>query len=291
MIKKILILLFTMTMSISKLYVEASTPKVRFAFLTDVHLNIKNENDRYNGLLQALKVVKESEVDFVLIGGDVVDVSGMGSENNKQVADSLYVLYKNTFDKLGVTYFPTLGNHDLFFDTASNFVEGDELFKTYFGKSYYTFEKNGILFFVLNSLQSVDGRYPSVGTEQLAWISKILDNTPKEKPIVISTHVPIYSIYYPVVENRYVKQDVIDNYKDVLKVFENHNLRLVLQGHQHLYEEIYSQKVQYITGGAICAGWWQGPFFGTEEGFLVVEVNDKDEFSWSYVDYDWTARK
>jgi predicted phosphodiesterase len=72
---------------------------------------------------------------------------------------------------------------------------------------------------------------------------------------------------------------VITNYKALLKVFEEHNLKLVLQGHQHLYEEIFSQDVQYITAGAVCAGWWSGAFHGTEEGFLVVEVDSNNKFT------------
>lgn len=287
--KKLLLLFLLLSFG---LYINAEKPikKLRFAFMTDIHLNKQNSNDRYNGLLQALDKVKKSKIDFIIIGGDVVDVSGMGKSHSQNVVDSMYTMYKETFDKTGIPYYPTLGNHDRYFDKDNGFVEGDEMFKSYFKDSYYTFEKNGVRFFVLNSVQWNDQKDLLVGEKQMEWLKAELANVPKSTPIVVSTHVPVYSIYYPVVDNKFVYVDVIYNYKEVLKAFEGHNLRLVLQGHQHLYEEIFSQNVQYITGGAICAGWWGGAFHGTEEGFLVVDVDKKGKFTWEYIDYGWTPR-
>lgn len=85
--KKILLLLAAfITLS---LFAGNTTKKLRFAFMTDIHLNKNNDNDRYNGLLQALEKVKQSNVEFIVIGGDVVDVSGMGKATGKHIADSL----------------------------------------------------------------------------------------------------------------------------------------------------------------------------------------------------------
>lgn len=191
---------------------------------------------------------------------------------------------------MGLDYYPTLGNHDRYFDKENGFVEGDEIFKTYFKESYYTFEKKGVRFFVLNSVQVEGDKDLMVDQKQMEWLQHKLAKVDKSTPIVVSTHVPVYSIYYPVVENRYVFQDIITNYKEVLKAFEEHSLKLVLQGHQHLYEEIFSQNVQYITGGAVCANWWNGAFFGTKEGFLIVEADASNKFTWQYLDYGWMAK-
>ena len=72
-------------------------------------------------------------------------------------------------------------------------------------------------------------------------------------------------------------------------MFNEHNLKLVLQGHMHLYEEIKVKGVQFITGGAVSAAWWGGPYYGTEEGYLKVNVKG-DNFSWEYVDYGWEVQ-
>lgn len=264
--------------------------KLRFAFMTDIHLNAKNDGDRLNGLKQALQKVKESDVDFIVLGGDQLDISGMGYTLDKKQVDSLYTVLKKTLDENNQTYYPTIGNHDRHFDAQNGFSEGDEVFKRYFKESYYTFEDKGIRFFILNSVQPGGESGGYVGEKQMNWLKEQLKAVSPETPIVVSTHVPVYSIYYPVVEGKYVFMDVIANYKELLKAFEGHHLNLVLQGHQHLYEEIFSQDVHYITGGAVCAGWWGGAFHGTEEGFLLVEVDQDNQFTWKYIDYGWTPR-
>lgn len=271
---------------------QPSEGKFRFAFMTDIHLNSENDGDRLNGLKQALAKVGELGADFIVLGGDQLDISG-GTSNyvSRKQADSLYVVLKQVFDANALPYYPTLGNHDRFWDAEKGYVQGDELFKNYFNESYYTFEKKGIHFFILNAVQQGGETGFSVGKQQLDWIQQELKKIPAEAPVVLSLHVPVYSLYYPLVENKYVFVDVISNYKELLNVFENHTLKLVLQGHQHIHEEIYLQGVQFITGGAVCANWWQGPFFGTKEGFLLIDVDDDDDFSWEYVDYGWEAKK
>jgi 3',5'-cyclic AMP phosphodiesterase CpdA len=275
----------------SGVFAQREQKKLRFAFATDIHLNNKNDGDRLNGFKQALNKIEESKVDFIIFGGDLCDISGMSSNLDKRQADSMYSVFKQTADKIGLGYYPTIGNHDRYFDKNNGYVEGDEMFKAYYNESYYTFEKAGVRFFVLNSVQvNEDKSGYFVDDKQLEWLKKELSQVSPLTPIVVSTHVPVYSIYYPVVEGKYVFVDVIANYRELLKAFEKHNLKLVLQGHQHLYEEIFSQNVQYITGGAVCASWWHGAFYGTEEGFLTVEVDNDNRFSWEYVDYGWTAK-
>lgn len=270
---------------------QHSDKKLRFAFLTDIHLNTANDGERLKGLKQALDKTKELNVDFIITGGDQVDISGMSANAlSRMDADSLYTVLKKTLDSSGLTYYPTLGNHDRYWDTENGFVNGDELFKTYFKESHYTFEANGVHFFILNSVESGGNTGYVVGEKQIEWIKLNLKDIDSKTPIVVSTHVPFYSLYYPLVENKYVFVDVISNYKEVLEIFENHNLEIVLQGHQHIHEEIKLQGVQFLTGGAVCAGWWAGAFHGTEEGFLIVDVDKNNNFSWEYIDYGWTPK-
>ncbi|MCK9179818.1 MAG: metallophosphoesterase [Bacteroides sp.] len=285
----VILLVLLLFVSLSGLY--AKNKKLRFAFMTDIHLNKENSNDRYNGLQQALDKAEKSNVDFILLGGDVFDISGMGSSLEKSVADSLYKVYKQIFEERNISFYPTLGNHDRLFNESIGYVEGDELFKSYFGESYYKFEQKGVHFFVLNSVQNnPEGGY-YINKKQLEWLKKELSELSSSDPVVLSTHVPFYSLYYPLVENRYVFLDVITNYKEVLDVLKDYNIQLVLQGHQHIHEEILLQNIQFITGGAVCANWWNGPFYGTKEGFLLVEIDKQNKFTWEYVSYGWEAKK
>ena len=80
-------------------------------------------------------------------------------------------------------------------------------------------------------------------------------------------------------EGVYKSNDTFTNFKEIWDMFKEHNLKLVLQGHQHLYEEINALGVQFITAGAVSANWWGGDYHGTQEGYLLVEC-DSDNFSW-----------
>ncbi|MDR0714962.1 MAG: metallophosphoesterase [Bacteroidales bacterium] len=264
--------------------------ELAFAFLTDVHLNAANKGDGMNGLKQALERVKDTPAEFVVFGGDLVDISGMGWNMSKEKADSMYNVFKQTTEQAGIPYFPAIGNHDRYFDPENGYTIGDEMFTAQFNTpSYYTFEKKGVRFFVLNSVQ--DGDRLCIGKEQMAWLKKELKQVSLATPIVVVQHVPVYSQYYPVVDGKFVPWDVTCNYKEELDAFRKHNLKLVLQGHQHLYEEIFVQNVRYITAGAVSAGWWSGEFHGTEEGFLLVRMQQPDGLEWEYIDYGWEPRK
>jgi predicted MPP superfamily phosphohydrolase/endonuclease/exonuclease/phosphatase family metal-dependent hydrolase len=263
--------------------------KMTFAFLTDVHFDMNKSS--YNGLLQAMDRAKESGAEIILFGGDTMNVSAMGHDLTKEQTEEIHTKFKNTMDAAGVPCYPAIGNHDRYYDKNEGYNGGDEMFKKYFGHSYYSFERKGVRFFFINSVQTTEKGVYSVSDEQLAWLKNELAGIPLATPIVMITHVPIYTIYYPVVKGEASPKDVVANFKEVLAAFREHNLKLVLQGHQHLYEELFSQNVQYITGGAVCAGWWRGAYYGTEEGFLLIDVNENNKFTWTYIDYGWSPQK
>ena len=75
-----------------------------------------------------------------------------------------------------------------------------------------------------------------------------------------------------------------------LKIIENHNVVLVLQGHLHVKELIRWQGIRFVVGGAICGKWWRGPWYGTEEGFNLITLTES-QIEWEYIDYGWAARR
>jgi predicted phosphodiesterase len=81
---------------------------------------------------------------------------------------------------------------------------------------------------------------------------------------------------------------VVTNSREVLGLFDRHTLRLVLQGHLHLVEEITYDGTTFLTGGSVCGAWWRGARDQFEEGFVVLDI-EGDSVSWRYVDYGWEA--
>lgn len=256
-----------------------------FAFFTDLHLNNGN-NNCFQGFDKAVNDAKTKGVDFIMTGGDNVDIDGLKSA---QPAHELYQKYALKIDNAGIPFYPTIGNHDRFWAVEKDdplYNEG--LFEKYLHESYYSFDHKGWHFIVLNTAQTCDGNY-CVGEEQKQWLASDLAKVDKQTPIVISVHVPFLSVYYPALQGEYTSTDTFSNFKEIWDMFENKNLKLVLQGHMHLYEEIKVKGVQFITAGAISASWWGGSYHGTEEGYLKVDINGNN-FDWEYVDYGWEVK-
>lgn len=253
-----------------------------FAFFTDLHLNNGN-NNCFLGFDKALNDAKTKNVDFIMTGGDNVDIDGM---KNAQPAHELYQKYALKIENAGIPFYPTIGNHDRFWAVEENdplYNEG--LFEKYIHETTYSFNHKGWHFIVLNTAQICDGKY-CVNEEQKQWLADNLAKVDKQTPIMVSVHVPFLSVYYPALRGEYTSTDTFSNFKEIWDMFENKNLKLVLQGHMHLYEEIKVKGVQFITAGAVSASWWGGAYHGTEEGYLKVNINGNN-FDWEYVDYGW----
>ncbi len=266
---------------------KLSDVKLRFAYLTDVHLNLHNRGNGDEGLRKALALAADLEAEFVLFGGDNAETDRMKDEAQ---ADSLHARFKRIVDESGIPAYFTMGNHDRFYEYGGQRdTLGFRMFEKHYGATCYSFTSKGVHFVVLNALHPSQGKPYWVDDEQLAWLQADLEQAGEGVPIMVSTHVPLLSLYYPVVDGTMKAWDMVHNSKAVVDLLKRYNTRLVLQGHQHIYEQIYERDLWFVTAGAVSADWWKGPLLTTEEGFLLVEVDEHNEVSWRYVDYGWTA--
>lgn len=265
-----------------------SGTKFSFAFLTDIHLNKDNYAKSDEGLKQAMDKANQCKIDFFLTGGDNADIDGLNGKLD--TADSLYNRFHRIITSTKTPVYPCLGNHDRFWgNTSQKQYHGSGLFEKYFGNPYYSFNHKDVHFIVLNSIESDPKNGYCVGPQQKQWLADDLKKLDSITPVVVAMHVPMLSMYYPAVEGKFSSADVISNFKEIWDMFKGYNLQMVLQGHQHLDEKIYSKGTWFITGGAVCASWWGGSFHDTEEGFLLVNVDENNKFSFEYIDYGWTV--
>ncbi|MFN8240398.1 MAG: metallophosphoesterase [Bacteroidales bacterium] len=268
------------------------TGSFSFAFMTDIHLTY--ERHAVEGFKQAIGKVNELKPDFVITGGDLIMDA---LQQRYSAADSLYDLYIETIKDLKVPLYNTMGNHELYgiysksgADKAGN-EYGEKMYEARIGNSYYSFEHKGWKFMVLNSVEDTgkDRYIGKIDDQQLAWIKEELDKTSPSMPIVISTHIPFITANTQKYSGTTVANDsstVVYNGKEVLDLFKGHNLKLVLQGHLHTVEDVFVDGIHFVTGGAVSAGWWNGPFENTEEGFMMLTVKG-EIVSWKYIDYGW----
>ena len=275
---------------------KESNDSIRFVFMTDVH--IQPELDADDGFKMAIDKIKDLNPDFVITGGDLImDALDESFERSVEQFD----LYKEISDELNVPVYNAIGNHDVFgiYEDSGMDVTHPEYGKKMYknrigeGKTYYSFDHDNWHFMILDVVGITDdNKYMGiVDSVQIEWIKKDIQKLKKETPVIVVGHIPFITaakqlIYgYPA---EMTPSLVVTNGLEVLKLFEECNLRLVLQGHLHIVEEIIYKDIHFITGGAISSKWWEGTNHGFEEGFVVIDIN-KEQFSWDYIDFEWTS--
>jgi 3',5'-cyclic AMP phosphodiesterase CpdA len=292
-LKRALILPAIITLLLVSASCGSSRPDFTFVFMTDIH--IQQEKKAVDGFSKAIENANNLNPGFVITGGDLV-MDALGATYEK--ADMLYNLYLETSEKFNMPVYNTPGNHEIFGLYEKSGVDpshpeyGKKMFAKRIGKPYYSFDYKGWHFLILDSIGEVEReRYRGIiSEEQVDWIKADLKNVAQNTPIVLSAHIPFITSMSQVYSGSLTANSdniVIVNSKEVLELFNEHNLKLVLQGHLHFFEDIYVQGVHFITAGSICGKWWEGPNKKTEEGFLLIKVKG-EKFEWEYIDYGWS---
>jgi 3',5'-cyclic-AMP phosphodiesterase len=266
-----------------------------FAFLTDIHL--QPELGAETGFQWAIREVNKQDPDFVITGGDLVmDVLNQSYGRS----DSLFNRYVELSGKFDMPVYNTIGNHENYgWQRLEEGIEGHPeygkgMYEKRIGPRYYSFDHGSWHFIVLDDIYLKEpGIYiGKVDNEQLAWIKTDLEKVDKDTPIAISVHIPFITSATQISRGSMAANTeglVANNSLEVLRLFSDYNLKLVLQGHLHFLEDIYIQnQVHFITGGAVCGRWWSNePESKPEEGFVMIHIKG-DELSWEYVDFGWT---
>ena len=295
-----MILIVVLSITLNTCNTNAPKDSFRFVFMTDIHL--QPELRATEGFRAAIKKVNSlnPKPDFVITGGDLVfDAFGQTFER----ADSLFKLYKLICKTFQMPVYDCLGNHDVFGIYKSSGIEpdhpeyGKKMFKQRLGNgsTYRSFDFGNWHFILLDPIgltdnNSYDGQ---IDEEQLGWLREDLTTVGLERPVAIFLHMPIYSAFHQL--NRVPRSSrtgggLIANAREVGELCSKFNVRLVLQGHLHIVEEIIIRNTHYITAGAVCANWWKGPYHGFKEGFAVIDVKGEN-FTWQYQTFDWRVEK
>jgi 3',5'-cyclic AMP phosphodiesterase CpdA len=260
--------------------------------MTDIHLEPMEK--AVTGFDCAIAHTNALKPDFVITGGDLIDDA---LAQTFERSDSLYKLYNQTIEKLQMPVYNTIGNHEVFGLYKRSGIDpshteyGKKMFENRVGKPYQSFDHKGWHFMLLDGIGFTEDRqyFGYIDPEQMEWIQNDLAKVDKKTPIAISIHIPFYSVRAQIDNSPTAANSrgiVITNAKDVMKLFENHNLRIVVSGHLHWNEEIIYNNAHHINVGAVSASWWNGPNKGVAEGFAVFEM-DGENFTWKYEGYGW----
>jgi 3',5'-cyclic-AMP phosphodiesterase len=278
----------------------------RFAFLTDLHLMQGGALRSVEGIVACLAAVEKLDPrpDFILCGGDLVhstrELTLPGAET---ALDYFLQLWKDHTDL--PTHW-TFGNHDLAgtsnkYVSASDPEYGKGLFQNrlQLPQLFYSFDCKGWHFVVLDdiALQPDHSYIGELFDDELAFLKADLD-AHRAAPTIICTHIPIVSNVPLMLALAHGGADpqgpaqktlVCTNGEALLDDLSGHNIRAVLAGHLHFYEQIGRNGVQLINSGAVCGNYWSGPNHGCPEGFGVVDLGADGSVKFDYRDYGWKA--
>ncbi len=216
-----------------------------------------------------------TEHKFAILLGDI-------SYDNK----TLYEPINKLFSKMNIPLYFVAGNHDLDYNVESDRLSF-ESFKEVYGPVYYSFEYGDAHFIVLDNInykKLKDGRKDYVGEidkQQLIWLKSDLENTDKNKTVVISMHIPVNSVGGDYDANK------ILNKEEFFDILDSRDKVILLCGHTHTQEHNFyftksGKEIRQYICGAVCGSWWSGlkdfrgiPFSlqldGTPRGYNVLE--------------------
>jgi len=131
------------------------------------------------------------------------------------------------------------GEHDMLDPAQTLFFEryGDRSG----GNGYYSFDHQGVHFVALvNVLEFKAGGRGRLGTVQLAWLEDDLRGRSASQPLVIFTHIPLWSLYETWGWST-------DDWPQALELVKRFGSVTVLNGHVHQIVQKVEGTVQYAT--------------------------------------------
>lgn len=267
----------------------------RFVFVTDIHLRPDERSvDRFNQAVVYINNMKPKPR-FVITGGDLIENSFARDFDS---ADKLYSLYQKTCKKFDMPVYNVVGNNDVLYLSKESGADpshpeyGKGMFRKRLGNgiTYRSFDYGGWHFILLDSIgRTEEGSLRGyIDDEQFEWLSDDLASTGKESPVCVALHIPLVSTFQQIhidTVGAPAKFAMVNNGTRVIKeLLFNYNVKLVLQGHLHIIEELNYRNTTFITGGSLTKA-QKGPSFEHRDGFVVIDV-DGNGFSWKYETYE-----
>ena len=159
---------------------------------------------------------------FTIMVGDNI----YGSERPQDFQKKFEIPYKPLLDA-GVVFYAALGNHD---DPNQRFYKPFNMN----GERFYTFSKNNIDFFVL------DSNY--MDRKQLDWFERAIKDSKSDWKMAYFHH-PLYS-------SGEAHGSEVDLRTVLEPLFTKYGMDVVFAGHEHFYERVKPQKgIHYFTCG------------------------------------------
>ena len=235
-----------------------------FVQITDIHLDALEEHRSF--FEKALREINKINPAFVIATGDLVFAAESATISQ---AKEWYDIYSDSIKNLGVPIFNMMGNHDVVGihykkDISHEPGYNKEMYRDYFGPTYYSFDWGSYHCVVLDPNELSDGnQFYRIPDYQVEWLRKDLSYR-QGKPLLVFFHEPTIAW-----EDRV----------EVLSLLNQHTTKL-FSGHWHLDALLDSQGIPEQVTGSLCGEWWRGPCpDGKPCGYRIFQVDEENIFS------------
>ena len=245
-------------------------------FYTRHHLNFNPENkdiekaviygDVRSGYLTHIKIanmVAEEKPDMIIFTGDIA------SNSRNYIHYLQHTIFERKLWNMA-EYYPVRGNHE------STYWLYDAFFDLPNDKSYYSFDRMGMHFIVLDCWNV----YKPLEEKQMQWLKEDLEKN-KNKPISVAMHVPLFT------SGKYEPY----NEPDLLALFDKYNVLFVFSAHVHSYERSLYKGTNYIVTAGGGAPLYPATIENkykvcrvNEHHYCVMTRNDNDEYTIKVID-------
>jgi hypothetical protein len=163
----------------------APVPKRDFFFLqlSDTHVGYEGaaNPDAANTLPRAVEIIQSSKTrpDFVVFTGDLTQSTEDDGDRRARMKR-----FKEIVSRIDVPMHFIPGEHDASSDAGAAFRES-------FGETHWAFEHEGIYFIGLDNVSQPNA---TIGDAQLAWLDAQVAALPKDAPLVVFAHRPLFEL-------------------------------------------------------------------------------------------------
>ncbi|MBA7571225.1 3',5'-cyclic adenosine monophosphate phosphodiesterase CpdA [subsurface metagenome] len=243
---------------------DKDSEQFTFVQITDIHLDALEEHRIF--FEKALREINKINPAFVIATGDLVLEAERVTISK---AKEWYDIYSDSIKNLDVPVFNMLGNHDVVGichkkDISNEPGYNKEMYRDYFGPTYYSFDWSSYHCIVLDPNEFLDGnQFYKIPDYQVEWLRKNLSYR-EGKPLLVFFHEPTITW-----ENRV----------EVLNLLNQHSTKM-FSGHWHMDILLDSQGIPEQVTGALCGEWWRGDCSdGKPCGYRIVQVKGNNIFS------------
>lgn len=263
---------------------------LRVVHLTDIH--VQPGLGAPAGMAAALRQAQglADPPELLLFGGDCI---GDALENPRDSVLRQWEVWQEVCKaELRTPHLSCLGNHDIYgwklrhvpgVEEDPMFGKGYALEQLGLARSYYSVDRSGWRFVVLDSIQPRPNNHSyeaRLDDEQFAWLEATLANTPAGTPVCILSHIPLLSAaaFYAGPRESSGHWEIpgawvhIDS-RRLKDLFVRHpNVRTCLSGHLHLEDDVTYLGVRHLCSGSVSGAWWNGKNQEFGPAFAILDL-------------------